>query len=180
MAKSRVRARAHDDVTVVRYDKGGKPITARQRKDGWTPVRRKKFLETLANTCNVSAACHAAGMSSGAIYPLRQRDAAFRAAWGDALREGYFRLETAMLDRAINGVPKPIYYHGDKIDTVQEFNEPHCGRMLARHQAAALASPDGVLDDATIAEARLTIERRVRAIKLRRARMAENADNEKA
>ncbi len=97
MAKSRVRPPADDDVVMIRYDKGGKLIEARQRRDGWTPNRRRLFLEALANTCNVSAACRAAGMSSSAIYPLRQRDAAFRAAWADALREGYFRLGVARL-----------------------------------------------------------------------------------
>lgn len=180
MGKSRVRPPAADDVETIKYDKGGKPIGARQRHDGWTPKRREEFLKSLASTCNVTASCRAAGMSAGAIYPLRQRDAAFRAAWAAALREGYARLEAALLHRAINGVSRPIYYKDKKLQTVRHYTDANSARMLARHQAAVLAAPEAVIDKATIAEARLTIERRIRAIKLRRTRMADHADSQEA
>lgn len=176
MAKSKVRPPHPADMMIVRYCKGGKPIEARQRHDGWTKARRNVFIATLADTCNVTASCHAAGMSPGAIYPLRQRDPAFRAEWAAALKEGYVRLELALLERAINGTDRAVYYLGSRIDTVKQYSDVTAFRLLAHHHAAGLAMPaNGSLDPATVAEARATIERRIKAIRLHNARTVQNA-----
>jgi hypothetical protein len=177
MAKSRVRAPDEDDVFIVKYERGGKPIKATQRKDGWTKPRRDLFLNALADTCNVAASCRAAGMSSGAIYPLRQRDPAFRRAWAEALREGYARLELAMLDRAINGIDRPVFRLGQRVDTVREYSDGAAMRLLMHHQAAAEMATPGELAPSEVAEARATIERRIKAIKVKQARAAEIAES---
>lgn len=74
------------------------------RKDGWTKARRKAFLDTLAATCNVGKACEEAGMSVAGAYALRRRDAAFGDLWREALALGYERLESALLERVLEGV----------------------------------------------------------------------------
>lgn len=68
------------------------------RHDGWTEVRRAKFLECLAATANVRTACAAAGLSRQAAYRLRQRDPEFAAAWRDALREAHAAAARAFLE----------------------------------------------------------------------------------
>lgn len=179
MAKSRLRPLHDDDVSMIRHDKGGKLIKGRQRRGGWTQARRNIFLSTLADTCNVTVSCQAAGMSTGAIYPLRQRDAGFRAAWAAALKEGYVRLELAMLERAIHGTDRAVYHLGTRIDTVKQYSDATAFKLLAHHRAAGIALPAGVLDPATVAEARASIERRIRAIKLQNSRTARTADRDR-
>lgn len=72
-----------------------KPIRLR---NGLTPLRRKRFLDTLAETCNVQAAVAAGGADSSSFYELRRRDAAFAAEWAAALSMGYDVVEAAVVN----------------------------------------------------------------------------------
>ena len=56
-----------------------------ERHDGWTGARRRTFLDVLANTANVTAACAAVGKYKSGAYALKKRDAEFAAAWDDAI-----------------------------------------------------------------------------------------------
>jgi hypothetical protein len=58
-----------------------------QRHDGWTPERRRKFCETLAECGQVSVAARAVGMDMSSAYRLRRRADAreFAVAWEAAL-----------------------------------------------------------------------------------------------
>ena len=63
------------------------PLTARPiRRDGWTPERRRRFLELLAAGLDVRRACAGVGLSRQAAYTLRRRDPAFARVWDGALR----------------------------------------------------------------------------------------------
>lgn len=77
---------------------------ARVRKDGWTRARRRRFLETLAESCNVRLACETAGLAPSSAYDLRRRDPAFAELWAEALAQGYETLEAALLSHALTGV----------------------------------------------------------------------------
>lgn len=70
-------------------------------RDGWTKAKRRRFLELLANSCNVRMSCSALGMSASSIYSWRSKDPEFGAAWQAALQVGYDRLEQALLRRAL-------------------------------------------------------------------------------
>lgn len=84
------------------------PVQRRKpRANGWTLARRRVFLEELAASCNVGRALAAAGMGSGGVYRLRQRDPLFAEQWQAALTLGYERLEMALLRRAIEAVARP-------------------------------------------------------------------------
>lgn len=76
------------------------------RDRGWTKKRRALFLKELALTCNVTAATKASGNTStnSSAYDLRRRDPAFAQLWEEALAIGYDRLETLLLQRALEGV----------------------------------------------------------------------------
>jgi hypothetical protein len=65
--------------------------------------KQAEFLSALAMTSNVAASARTVKVQESTVYKLRQRDPAFRRAWGTALAEGYARLEMAMLERAIKG-----------------------------------------------------------------------------
>lgn len=76
----------------------------RERHDGWTPARRTTFLTLLAATCNVKEACRAVGKQGPGVYALRLRDPEFDRQWAAALEQGYARLETELLRRALDAM----------------------------------------------------------------------------
>ncbi|MCL6249811.1 hypothetical protein M3P36_01940 [Altererythrobacter sp. KTW20L] len=65
---------------------------------------RGLFLDTLAETSNVSAAAREAGINPSRAYKVRREEPAFRAKWYEALLEGYELLELETLHRLRMGV----------------------------------------------------------------------------
>jgi hypothetical protein len=104
---------------------GFKPAWPRPRFDGWTPKRQTDFIAALAECGCVTDACRAVGMSERSAYALRARDDAvsFRNAWETALDFAIRRLSDAVLSRAINGVPRAIFYQGEQIGENRYFND---------------------------------------------------------
>jgi len=102
----------------------GKGETRRRKPAGgrWTENKRALFLGALAATANVRGAARAAGMGEGSAYALRKRDAEFARAWGNALCEGYARLEMLMLERAIAAMAgeEPCSNTGERAITLSE------------------------------------------------------------
>jgi hypothetical protein len=58
--------------------------TRRLRHDGWTPQKKRLFLERFAECGVIVEACEAAGMSARSAYNLRDRDPLFAAGWDAA------------------------------------------------------------------------------------------------
>lgn len=96
-----------------------------ERHDGWTPERQRAFIEALADTGSVAAACKAVDMSTVGAYQLRRQPGAeaFRAAWQAALALGVQRIEDVAMDRALNGVEEPVYSYGALIGTRTRYND---------------------------------------------------------
>ena len=96
-----------------------------QRLDGWTPERQRAFIEALADTGSVSAACKIVAMSTHGVYHLRRSEGAeeFREAWQKALDLGVQRIEDVAMDRALNGVDEPLYSYGKLIGTRKRYND---------------------------------------------------------
>lgn len=65
----------------------------------WMP----KFLATLAETSNVTAAADHAGVTKAHVYKLRREDPEFARKWQAALCEGYDNLEFELLARLRGG-----------------------------------------------------------------------------
>lgn len=101
------------------------PDTPACRHDGWTQARQVAFLKALAETACVEHACRAVGKSDSSAYRLRRSDRGyyFRLAWDAALDYAYGRLEQAALSRALNGVPRPVFHHGEQVGEVRHFDE---------------------------------------------------------
>lgn len=96
-----------------------------QRHDGWTPERQLAFIEALADTGSVEAACKAVDMSQPGAYQLRRQPGAesFRAAWQAALQLGVSRVEDVVMDRALNGVEEDVFSYGKHIGTRRRYND---------------------------------------------------------
>jgi len=93
------------------------PVPVRPRHDGWTIERQIAFLRKLADCGSVSAACKHVGMSRESACKLRLHAAArdFRDAWDAALDCAYAALEESAMERARNGVARPVFFRGEQV-----------------------------------------------------------------
>lgn len=135
----------------------------------WTDAKRAEFLGELAESCNVKASCRAVGMTTGALYVLRQRDEAFAAEWRAALLAGYDRLEERLL-RAAGAAPGSA---GEPVDAQAEpgFDPELAMRLLDRHRRSIekeQGNRTGPVTRATRAEAEAALHARLDAIERRR------------
>jgi len=96
-----------------------------QRHDGWTEQRQCDFIEALADTGSVTAACKVVDMSTVGAYYLRRQPGAesFRKAWAAALDLGVQRLEDVAMERALNGVDEPVYSYGELVGVRKKVND---------------------------------------------------------
>jgi hypothetical protein len=108
----------------------------------WTAKKEEKFLEALAESCNVTFACRAAGVSSSAAYRHRAADATFRAAWGRAVGVGYSQLEMMLLERALKGVEKPV--KAGSAETMRHYDDRTALALLKHHRDSAAAADEEV------------------------------------
>lgn len=66
----------------------------------WCDEIEDAFLDRLAATCNVHAACDEVGVGHTSVYRQRRLRADFAVKWQAALEQGYARLEAALLRAA--------------------------------------------------------------------------------
>ena len=101
------------------------PARLRARHDGWTAEKQIAFIEALAATRCVDQACRMVGMSDTSAYELRNRPcgAAFRKAWDIALEAQLDRVEQLAVERAIHGVPRPIFHKGEQVGEYRHYDE---------------------------------------------------------
>ena len=101
------------------------PVPRRERHDGWTPEKQADFISALAESGCVKEACARVGKSPSTAYRLR-RDVlswSFREAWDAALDHAISRLSDAVFSRALNGVPRPVYFQGEQIGERRYYDE---------------------------------------------------------
>lgn len=89
---------------------GGKSrllVKAKRSRREISQRSRDEFILSLSETCNVSLSAERAGVALSTVYKMRQRDAAFAAAWLRALDDGYQRLEMGLVQAALAAVEGP-------------------------------------------------------------------------
>ena len=101
------------------------PVPVRYRHDGWTVERQFAFVEKLADTGSITAACKHVGMSRESVRKLRRRPCgrAFRDACDAALDCSYIEIEEAAAERSKNGVARPIFYKGEQVGEWRHHDE---------------------------------------------------------
>ena len=101
------------------------PVALRFRHDGWHAEKQVAFIQAQAESACVEAACDRVGMSVKSAYALRARPEAlsFRHAWEAALAQAVQRLSDAALSRAIHGVPRPVFFGGERVGEWRHFDE---------------------------------------------------------
>lgn len=84
--------------------------------------RQRKFLDALAVIGTVTGAAKAAGVDQSLPYKWRKQDAAFRECW-DALADQVGTvIESALVERVVNGVEEPLTYQGEIFGYVKRFD----------------------------------------------------------
>lgn len=111
----------------------GKAKRSSGRAGGWAVKAEDRFIETLAESANVTLSAAAAGVSPSSAYRRRGRDASFRARWGEALATGYAQLEMAMLERALHGRPKEVKIGGES-RIIQDYDDRIALALLKLHR----------------------------------------------
>lgn len=129
---------------LVLGDYRGQPQQRAGRKTDWTQAKRDKFIEVLADSCNVSLAARAIKRSISNVYKQRTTNAEFRGAWDQALAIGYSRLEMMMLERALHGVEKTIVLKSGETQVMRQYSDRVALSLLRLHRENAAQFDDGV------------------------------------
>lgn len=87
------------------------PVRRRQRFDGWTEEKQRRFIETLADTGLVGQAAKAVGMTRESAYRLRRAPhaGAFARAWDIARQQAGALIEDIAFERALEGVEQDVH-----------------------------------------------------------------------
>ena len=102
----------------------------------------------LADTCNVTRAAAEAKVSVSAAYRRRKTDAAFRAAWLDAIAAAYQRLELVLLERVFVGTEKIVRRKDGSEERMIEYPNQLALTLLKMHRDTAVeAVADAPADD---------------------------------
>ena len=114
-------------------------LLVRYRSDGWTPERRRGFLEGLAECGSVAAACARVGMSAASAYALRRRGDArgFAQAWDAARALAAEHLVDVAWDRAVNGELRQRYYHDQLVGETRHYDNRLLLALIAQNRALA-------------------------------------------
>lgn len=146
--------------------KAGRGATAATKKTAKRPsmaVRRARFLEHLRRTANVARAARESGLSSSTAYQQRARLPQFAAAWDAAINEAMDELEDALIERAKQGVEKPVYFRGEQVGSVRSYSDALGMFLLKAKRPEVYARLQGSAGegDMTQEEARAEVERRL-------------------
>jgi len=133
----------------------------------WTKEKEREFLTVLAETCNVTKAAEAVGMSTRGAYLRRKKNAAFRAAWLEAITTAYQRLELALLDRAFNGTEKVIQRHDGSEDRMREYPN-QLGLQLLKMHRSTVAEANTEIAPEELDEVRERVLKKLERLKRRR------------
>ncbi|NUQ18612.1 MAG: hypothetical protein HOP95_09195 [Sphingomonas sp.] len=117
---------------------GGKnPKKRGETKRDWNSEKEEIYVQTLAETCNYTAAAASAGVSVSSALRRRKTHAKFRASCRDAVAFAYERLELAMLDRGLNGSEKIVIRKDGSEERIREYPNAVALTLLRLHREGA-------------------------------------------
>lgn len=92
------------------------------------------FLDELRETCNVTLAARAAGMSLSTCYKHRRDDVLFAERWDEAINEAVDMLEHEAHRRAFKGTQEPVFYQGVECGYVTKYSDGLATFLLKAHR----------------------------------------------
>jgi hypothetical protein len=148
---------------------GKRPQMRKATARSWTKAKEQMFLSVLAETCNVTRACDAAGVSVTHVYRLKKEKAAFRSAWLAAVSIAYQQLELVLLERAFNGTEKTVAVRSGETRIMREYSNQLGMALLKMHRDSATDAEFELPPD-EIEELRERLIRKLERMKQRDAR----------
>ena len=134
-------------------DGGRRPRKRKADGYSWTAAKERRFLQALAETCNVKHSAIAAKVNPSTVYVRREKDARFRRSWDSALSTGYAQLELMMLERALHGVEKIVVpVRGGEPTVMREYSD-RVGLALLRMHRDTVTDADQETNAAEVDEA---------------------------
>ena len=107
----------------------------------FTPAKKVRFIEVLAETGNVRHACARAGISRHTAYKARRREAVLSQAWEAALALAAEHVDAVVAERALDGVEEPVFWKGELVGTRRRYDNRLLLAHLARLEARAARRP---------------------------------------
>lgn len=104
------------------------------------------LLLVLSKTGNVTKSCQMVGIKRPTVYRKHRLDAAFRKRFEEAHAEGISRLEDVAIQRAAEGVSKPVFFQGGIVGFTQEYSDQLIQFLLQGNKAKYRKSRDEELD----------------------------------
>ena len=89
----------------------------RERHDGFTGEKRKRFLKMLAKTGCITDSARVAGVSRKTANYWRRKDSEFARACETAIGMASSHIETLAWERAVTGIEEPVIHYGKLIGT---------------------------------------------------------------
>lgn len=144
----------------------GRPKMRKATARDWTREKEETYVNTLVETCNLTAAAAAAGVSTSSAWRRRKTNARFRASCAEAIAAGYQRLELALLDRALNGSEKIVTRKDGSEERVREYPNAVALTLLRMHRETA-AEVENEPDEADADEIRERLVKKLERLRLR-------------
>ena len=113
----------------------------------WNRRKADHFLFVVAETCNVSEACRRSGLPMTVAYRRRKSDAAFRAAWVEAIAIAYQRLEAVLLDRFFIGTEKVVIRKDGSEERMREYPNQLGLQLLKMHRETAIEAESDIPEE---------------------------------
>src|SRR5688572_26184669 len=101
-----------------------------------TSTREAKFLAALAAGRSVTKAAEGIGIARRTAYDWRGTGEDFARRWDDGLESGADLMEDEAVRRAVECVPRPMFYQGKVVGAVQEYSDELLIRMLKARRKA--------------------------------------------
>jgi hypothetical protein len=97
-------------------------------------VKVDAFFHHLGRTGSVTVAANRAQLRRSSLYQRRQDDEEFAERWAQALDLGVERLQDNAMNRAMNGTPRPVWRNGQKVGSIQQFDNRLLQFLLRAHR----------------------------------------------
>jgi hypothetical protein len=85
--------------------------------------KKKRFLEALSRTGNVTRAAEICSIDRTLVYDWRKADPDFKAAWDETLDVAVDLLIDEAQRRAHDGVDEPVFYMGQECGTIRRYSD---------------------------------------------------------
>lgn len=103
-------------------------------KQVYTDDFKETFCSLLEQIPNITAVARLMGVSPRGVMKERKSDAQFNKDIVECIEVGYDTIEEEARRRAVDGVQKPVFYQGEKVDSVTEYSDTLLKELLKAYK----------------------------------------------